>query len=478
SLNATDKAGNGIRVSGIGYVPGFSEQATVVGAASDSFSIADAATGSVIHTGTLSAPRFQESTDETVRVADFSAFTTPGTYVLKVSGIPDSAPFRIGLDTMNLPMEAMMLGFYNQRCGVPVKFEWNGDTFSHPACHTEPSFLDYYDKALAGQTKDATGGWHDAGDYGKYTVNSAFTCAVMLQAWERNGANLKSLAIGVPDAGDGLPYYLSEIKFNLDWMLKLQMEDGRVSHKVTPLNFCGQIMPEDETAPTYFAPWSKLANVDFAAVGCMVARVYRPYDAAYADKWLAAAKKAWLAQRGVKDFHPDLSAFHTGAYDVRCDSDYKWAVIEIALTFGEDFLSEHEKVEFHGAIDDDNRMFTIVWDWGNGYNLGLYDFLFSEEAKKHPEILARMKTDLLAAADAVVTQSRAHGYGRGMRVMYWGCNGAIARHSMSLHAAYLLTGDKKYLDTAMDQISYLFGRNPFSRSFVTGVGINPPLFPH
>ena len=478
SLTATDKAPDGIRVSGIGYVPGYHEAATVVGATGDSFSLADTATGKTVYTGTLSPAHPQASTGETVRVADFSAFTTPGTYVVRASGVPDSDTFPIAADVVDKPLEGLMIGFYGQRCGQAVTFSWNGVTFHHEPCHTEPSRLDYYDKALAGKSRDATGGWHDAGDYGKYSVNAAFTCALMLQAWERNGESLKSLKIDVPAANDGLPYYLSEIKFNLDWLLKMQMEDGRVSHKMTPLNFCGQVLPEKETAPMYFAPWSKVATVDFAAVGCMAARVYRAYDPAYADKWLAAAKKAWLAQRDVPDFRPDLSAFHTGAYNVRADSDYKWAVIEMALTFGEDFLSEREKVEYFGAIDDDNRMFVVVWDWGNGYNIGLYDFLFSDEAKKHPEIFARVKRDLLASLDGVVESAKTHGYGRGMRVLYWGSNGAVARLSMSLHAAYLLTGDRKYLDVAMDQIAYLFGRNPFARSFVTGIGIRPPMFPH
>ncbi len=478
-LLATDKAGNGVRVSGIGYVPGIHAAATIVGAKDGSFELVDAATGKIAYTGTASAPFRQESTQETVRVADFTDFAKPGTYILRAPGVPDSAPFAISTSAPDRALECVMIGFYGQRCGVPVKFEWNGDTFFHAACHLGPSSLEYYDKSLAGKTKDGTGGWHDAGDYGRYVVNAAFTSALMIQAWERNRENLKDLTIPVPEAKGALPYFLAENKFNLDWILKMQMEDGRVSHKLTGLRFCGMVVPEEDPLPPYFTPASRLATIDFAAVGCMAARAYREFDAAYADQWLAAAKKAWIAQRTMpRDDWGTFANFHTGAYLVPPDSDYKWALIEVRLAFGEKFLTEEELAQYRNAIDDDNRMFITVWDWANGYNFGLYDWLFSNEAKAHPEIFARMKTDLLGSVDPVVTQARSHGYGRGIRVFYWGSNGAVARLSMSLHTAYLLTGEKKYLDTAYDQLAWLFGRNAFSRSFVTGVGLNPPMHPH
>jgi endoglucanase len=49
---------------------------------------------------------------------------------------------------------------------------------------------------------------------------------------------------------------------------------------------------------------------------------------------------------------------------------------------------------------------------------------------------------------------------------------------MNLNVAYRLTGDERYRATMLDAINYLFGRNPFGRSFVTGLGNKPPMFPH
>ena len=44
--------------------------------------------------------------------------------------------------------------------------------------------------------------------------------------------------------------------------------------------------------------------------------------------------------------------------------------------------------------------------------------------------------------------------------------------------ANLIAPDKKYVEGALDQIHYLFGRNVLNRSFMTGVGDNPPEHPH
>jgi endoglucanase len=49
---------------------------------------------------------------------------------------------------------------------------------------------------------------------------------------------------------------------------------------------------------------------------------------------------------------------------------------------------------------------------------------------------------------------------------------------MNLWAAYRISSDPKYLDAATQQVDYLLGRNPFGRSFVTGVGFAPPVSPH
>jgi endoglucanase len=61
---------------------------------------------------------------------------------------------------------------------------------------------------------------------------------------------------------------------------------------------------------------------------------------------------------------------------------------------------------------------------------------------------------------------------------YWGCNGTVARQTLNLMAAYRVAPKAEYVETALDALNHLFGRNCYGRSFVTGLGANPPLHPH
>ena len=61
---------------------------------------------------------------------------------------------------------------------------------------------------------------------------------------------------------------------------------------------------------------------------------------------------------------------------------------------------------------------------------------------------------------------------------FWGCNGDVAQQVQTLHIADLIRPDPAYADTSLDPLNHLFGRNPYGRSFVTGVGHDPPRHPH
>ena len=60
----------------------------------------------------------------------------------------------------------------------------------------------------------------------------------------------------------------------------------------------------------------------------------------------------------------------------------------------------------------------------------------------------------------------------------WGSNGVAANYGMQLLVANALKREPRYVQTALDNLHYLLGRNPFSMSYVTGVGSNSPRHPH
>jgi endoglucanase len=93
-----------------------------------------------------------------------------------------SVTFPSGSDGYREAFVATLLGFHGWRCNTAVSFTFNGQTYAHDACHMDDAHLDYI--GTAGGTRDGKKGWHDAGDYGKYTVNAGITLGSLLAAWE------------------------------------------------------------------------------------------------------------------------------------------------------------------------------------------------------------------------------------------------------------------------------------------------------
>jgi endoglucanase len=96
--------------------------------------------------------------------------------------------------------------------------------------------------------KSLTGGWHDAGDFGRYTINSGISMGTLLWEYELNSEKLRNVELMIPEKTGPLPHMLAEIRWNMDWMLKMQDESGGVWHKATTAKFPGSLLPESDNA--------------------------------------------------------------------------------------------------------------------------------------------------------------------------------------------------------------------------------------
>jgi endoglucanase len=462
-----------IRLNTIGYLPDKEKKASIAAECSQ-FAVVRVKDNAKVLEGTATGPALNADTKEQLYTADLSALKEPGEYVLDVAGVGKSAPFRVAGDLYNQPFYTIMRGMYLWRCGTAVKGTYNGNTFSHEPCHLEDAWLD----AVTGEhvRKDSNKGWHDAGDYNKYTVNAGITLGCMFRAWEDFGSKIKKIGLDIPESGGKLPDYLAEIKWETDWLLTMQAPDGSAYHKVTTKQFGGFILPEKETAPRFFTPWGSTATADFTAMMAMAAREFRPYDAQYADRCLAAAKKSYAFLKEHPEYHKaDQSGFNTGPYESPDWDDRLWAAAELWQTTGDaDVLADLEK-----RMKSTDGAFDINWDWEDVKNLGLLTYLSSKREGRNKDLVAKVRENLLSNADEIVKARNAHGYGRPLgTVYYWGCNGGVARQTLNLCAAYRISPKPEYLETALDAVNHLFGRNYYGRSFVTGLGGQPPMNPH
>ena len=134
-----------------------------------------------------------------------------------------------------------------------------------------------------------SGGWHDAGDYGKYVVNAGVSVGTLLMAYEYFPSKFGQDDLNIPESGNGIPDILDEVRYELEWLLKMQRSDGGVYHKLTREQFEGFVMPQIDNAPRYLYQVSSTATADFAAMMARAARVCLPFDPSFAQLCRAAA---------------------------------------------------------------------------------------------------------------------------------------------------------------------------------------------
>jgi endoglucanase len=466
-------ADTNIMLNTLGFLPDKPKRASI-NTSCTKFTVVSATGGIEAFSGSVSGPKKNNDTGEDIYIADFSALDEEGTFFLQVEGVGRSPDFPIKKGVYNDAYITAMRAMYLWRCGCAVSGIYNGHTYQHAACHTQDAYLDYVG---GGHTKKtSTKGWHDAGDYNKYTVNAGITVGMMLDAWLLFSPLIGDVRLDIPESGNTLPDFLAEVKWELDWLLTMQLDDGTVSHKVSAVDFCDFIMPEKETADRYFVPWGSAATADFVAMTAMAARMYKQYDSSFAQTCLNAAKKSYdFLAANTANHAANQSGFSTGAYTTSDPDDRLWAAAEMWETTGE----QKYLTDFETRANAQASKVDADWDWGNVKNLGMFTYLLSKRTGKSQTLADAVKNRLLSTADSMVTVCGNHGYGRTLgSTYYWGCNGTIARQTMLLQIANLLSPKKEYVNTALDAIGFLFGRNNYCRSFVTGMGLNPPMHPH
>jgi endoglucanase len=495
-----------IRLNTVGYLPHAEKKASIA-AACTNFTVVRLPCRLPVFSGAVTGPVLNEDTKEQLYTADFSDCSVSGEYELDVPGVGRSAPFRIAPDVYREPFSTAMLGMYLWRCGTAVSATYHGQTFAHEACHTNDAWLDLVG---GGHThKDGTGGWHDAGDYNKYTVNAGLTVGTLFRAWEDFGPQIRKVRLQIPESGGKLPDFLAEVKWEMDWVLTMQADDGSVYHKISTERFGPFIMPEEETTNRYFTPWGSEATAYFVGMTAQAARIFRPYDRAYADRCLEAAQKSYQFLKAHPEFHrANPAGIRTGSYEIRATGEISgrlngipnnrlWAEAELWETTGSrDVLRDLET-----RIRAIQGQVNFEFDWDEVKNLGLMRYLSSKRPGRDPALVALVRSNVLAVADETVRNCHQHGYASPIGSLYsWGYNGFVARQTMILMAADRLTrnthgtvlhgaqllrqtpgrnsGKPEYRAACQDALNYIFGRNYYCRSFVTGVGFNPPEHPH
>jgi endoglucanase len=455
-------------------------KAAYLSVATDSFHVVDAVSRSVIYRGIPAlVTSLDASTGMQIWKAEFTGLQNPGTYFVRTAAGDTSEHFAIADSVYNAVLQKSLKGFYFQRCGTALEPAVAGP-WQHPPCHVS---TDGYFHATAESTGFAAvaGGWHDAGDYGKYVVNAGITVGTLLMAYEWFPAKFSSDNMQIPESGNGIPDILDEARYELEWLLKMQAASGGVFHKVTKAQFEGFVMPDKDTGNRYIYQISSTATGDFVAMLARAARVFRPFDSTFADTCLAAAERGWQFLVA----HPTIvptGGFHnptgtvTGEYGDSDDSDERlWAAAELYLTTGDTLLHS-----FYLGNYASRGLITSTMGWAGVRTLAHCTYLRGTRLGISAGIQGQLRQSLLSYATSLLSRRGASGFRNALSPSeyWWGSNSQVLNNGMLLILAGEEGAGQSHLDAALDQLHYVLGVNAYGFSFVTGIGARHVLHPH
>lgn len=459
-----------IVVNQLGFKPnGFK---TFTASTAGEFNIIDAEHGNTVYIGNTSALQYDEASGTFVAKGDLSDVREPGSYYVRMQGSNLISPLFLIVDRPYGAMKAALFkSFYFQRCGMDLSPEYAGP-WAHEACHL-------YNARIHGSDDfhPQAGGWHDAGDYGKYTVAAIKAIADLMLAYEWFPAAFNE-KFDIPNDSP-LPDLLAEVRYELDFLFQLQREDGAVYHKVTTAAFPPlDCMPEDDQAELILSPVSNTATASFAAGMAMAARLYRDHDEEFAEQCCDAAKSAytWVTKNPVSAGFRNPPDIHTGEYGDSCWADeVYWAAAELFKLTGEaTYLEAVQEI----LNTEQFPLCELGWADTGGY--GTLCLLTADQEQIPTELYTKLREGWLQEAATYADRSERDGYGISLlpEDYIWGSNMVVMNRAMLLITAANLFNNERFARAALDHWHYLLGRNVLGYCYVTGFGSKPVMNPH
>ncbi len=429
---------------------------------------------------------------------DFSSFVTDGEdYSLRVKN-NTSPPFKIGDDLYKQMKYDALAYFYHNRAKDPIKAEYVGAAHARPAGHpvemaTCFSGPDEWGAIWSGcdYSLDVSGGWYDAGDFGKYVVNSGISVWTLLSTYEHFKTAFTDGSAKIPEAGNGVNDLLDEARKNIEFMLAMQVPDGAfldvaspglqadgvplsvqkinagglVHHKVHAKDWPGEaVMPHKAKGERFLYPPSTGATLNVVAIGAYCARIWRRLDDKFASRCLNAAQKAWRAA----ETHPKIYAYGNfnggGPYgDINYDDEFFWAAQELWLTTG---AADYKTA----AVKYKAKTPELTEASQASFN----------DIAILAHLSAQNRTHIIRAAELILADTPKEP----LNIPYykksykWGSNSELANRAIILGHAYKLTKVQKYRDGVVHLMDYLLGRNPLGQSYISGYGTQKFYNPH
>jgi len=479
-----------IKVNQLGYLPGAPKVALVTGFADelaaqpgDSFEVRELVGNRVAYAGelTLAADEDPVVSGERLLAADFSELTAPGDYYLALdTPRADRSPaFTVGDGIYGRLLTDAQRYFYLQRSGVALEAQYAGQ-FARGAGHLQDASAEFRSGVLA--PRNVAGGWYDAGDFGKYVNAGATAVSDLLWAYELFPNQFPDGQNNIPESGNGLPDLLDEVRWELDWLLKMQDPDsGGFYHMVQPTED-GTIpaargtryIEDEQDGQTNVRPTSTTGSA--VAALAHAALVYAPFDADYAAILQAAAESGWAYLAANPDGVPPVP----GPYSDNDDSDDRfWAAAALYRLTGDPAYDDYVKAVYQ----DVPTFFTTETD--NAYGVGIMGMVgwlnYASSANPDPEVMAYFADIFTGWSARMAERWQASPWKLTLldEDFYWGSNYVTLTTPlvMLVGARALGLEEDTAVSISQDALNYLLGTNPLRFSYVSGYGEDSLRYP-
>ena len=483
-----------------------------------SFSLINDATGQVVFTGTLTVKpdlgyAYTPTPYQNVWMADFSSFETPGKYRLLVPALGTSLPFTIADNMLMNFVRTYAQGLYNQRCGHAVELPYSRHT--HAACHIAMADIPTGDATFANTwgfissansgannnprltsvdtqlypiirtgSIDVSGGHHDAGDYSKYTINSAQLLHHLVfgvDAFPGVGA-LDNL--GLPESGDGKSDILQEAKIEADFLAKMQDDDGGFFFLVYPKyrKYEQDVLPEEGDEQVV---WPKNTASTAAAVGALAdiasSPLFKQQYPAEAALYLQKARAGWnfllnaIATYGKDGSYQKIT--HYGDTFIHND-ELAWAAASMFAATG-DPVCQQKLIEWYDPMSTATRRWGW-WELFESYGCAARSYGFAVATGKRTAsemdaaYLEKNRQALVSAGNAINFWSGRGAYGsclddssKRQNVAGWFF---CSERAFDATVTNALQPADSYKTSVFGNMNFEFGCNPLNLSYVSGAG--------
>ena len=490
------------------------------------FELCDAVTGAVVHTGKVKA-RMQDPvtgdgvpfTGEEVAELRFSRVKTPGTYFLRVPSLGRSENFRIDSRGMAESFFIHARGLYHKRCGIAKT-----EPYTHwicPECHAqirrgtfppdESAYSENKDSSrkfgfyesdiksipvnrftlIRANADDCTevlhlpGGWHDAADCDRRQVHLEIVCGLSAVYMLRPG-NFTDGQLNIPESGNGIPDILDEACWGLKHLLDSQQEDGGVSGWVETTRHPNSRdgLPSDEKLTYYLSCATRRSSIIYAATASELAlALLKAGKPSLSETYRDSAKKAWdyavnpanAKRREYKYTKEKKEPCRLVFYESpNLPAEYYVkAGFNLSILFNDPSYDNHyNKDEVMASI----RKYSWGWSpliWIEREIFGGKNDGWRENRQKEIRSKARL---------FIKWQEENYPYriaweeprGTWVGTMGWGTFHPL-RKACHFIAAYVITGEKDYLDAAYLAYDFHNGANPWGMTMTSGLGTVYPV---